>query len=47
MIPTINSFNIQQKLPNATLHVYPNSGHAFHYQYAEKFARQAVLFLEE
>ncbi|KAK1247084.1 hypothetical protein MKX08_000886 [Trichoderma sp. CBMAI-0020] len=47
MIPTVNSFNIQQKLPNATLLVYPNSGHAFHYQYAEKFAKQAVQFLEE
>ncbi|KAL6906612.1 Alpha/Beta hydrolase protein [Trichoderma evansii] len=47
MIPTLNSFNIQQKLPNATLHVYPNSGHGFHYQYAEKFAKQTILFLEE
>ncbi|KAM0459269.1 hypothetical protein ACHAO4_002663 [Trichoderma viride] len=47
MIPTVNSFNIQQKLPNATLLVYPNSGHASHYQYAEKFAKQAVHFLED
>ncbi|KAH8127628.1 alpha/beta-hydrolase [Trichoderma asperelloides] len=47
MIPTLNSFNIQQKLPNATLLVYPNSGHASHYQYAEKFSKQAVLFLDE
>ncbi|KAL7918623.1 Alpha/Beta hydrolase protein [Trichoderma austrokoningii] len=47
MVPTINSFHVQQKLPNATLLVYPNSGHASHYQYAEKFARQAVQFLED
>lgn len=46
MIPTLNSFRVQQKLPNATLLVYPNSGHASHYQYAEKFAKQAVQFLE-
>jgi pimeloyl-ACP methyl ester carboxylesterase len=47
MIPTVNSFNIQQKLPNATLLVYPNSGHAFLYQFPEKFAKQIIQFLEE
>jgi pimeloyl-ACP methyl ester carboxylesterase len=47
MIPTINSFNIQQRLPNGTLIVYPNSGHGFLYQYAETFAKHAVQFLEE
>jgi hypothetical protein len=46
MIPTANSFVIQQKVPNGQLIVYPNSGHGFLFQYASLFAKHALLFLE-
>jgi hypothetical protein len=47
MIPTVNSFIIQQKVPSGLLLVYPDSSHGFLYQYAEAFAKQVVMFLEE
>ena len=47
MVPTINSFTIQQKfLSNGLLLIYPKSSHGFLYQYAEAFAKQVILFLE-
>jgi len=47
LIPTANSFELAQLLPNAHLHIYPNSGHGFLYQYAELFAKHINLFLSE
>lgn len=47
MIPTLNSFNIQQKLQNGILMVYPDSGHGFLYQYATSFAKHVLLFLAD
>jgi len=46
MVPSVNSFVAQQQLPNAQLIIYPNSGHGFLFQYAELFAKHAVLFLQ-
>jgi pimeloyl-ACP methyl ester carboxylesterase len=46
MIPTVNSYHLSQKLPNAWLLIYPDSGHGFLFQYAEKFAQQANAFLD-
>ncbi|MFF4903159.1 alpha/beta fold hydrolase [Streptomyces sp. NPDC001068] len=45
MIPTINSFIMSQRLPNAELVVYPDSGHGFLFQYAEVFAARVNEFL--
>ncbi|KUJ18303.1 alpha/beta-hydrolase [Mollisia scopiformis] len=47
LIPTVNSFELAQLLPDAHLHIYPNSGHGFLYQYAELFAKHVDLFLDE
>ncbi|CZR53006.1 uncharacterized protein PAC_02884 [Phialocephala subalpina] len=47
LIPTVNSFELAQLLPNAHLHIFPNSGHGFLYQYAELFAKHVNLFLDE
>ncbi|TVY57512.1 2-hydroxy-6-oxononadienedioate/2-hydroxy-6-oxononatrienedioate hydrolase 2 [Lachnellula cervina] len=47
LIPTINSYELAQILPFAHLHIYPNSGHGFLYQYAELFAKHVDLFLDE
>ncbi|KAK3358011.1 Alpha/Beta hydrolase protein [Lasiosphaeria hispida] len=46
MVPTVNSFVLQQKVPNGQLIVYPNSGHGFLFQYVALFAQHTLLFLE-
>jgi pimeloyl-ACP methyl ester carboxylesterase len=46
LIPTENSVELAQILPNAHLHIYPKSGHGFLYQYAELFAKHIELFLD-
>jgi len=45
IIPTINSYVLQQNLPNAQLIIYPDSNHAPFYQYPELFLAHAQLFL--
>lgn len=46
MVPTINSFHLSQKIPNAFLITYPDAGHGFLFQYAELFAKQVNDFLD-
>jgi long-chain acyl-CoA synthetase len=46
MVPTINSFNLAQNIPNAQLIIYPDSGHGAHFQYPELFVAHARMFLE-
>jgi pimeloyl-ACP methyl ester carboxylesterase len=45
IIYTINSYILQQKLPNAQLIIYPDSAHGSLYQYPELFVRHVSLFL--
>jgi len=45
MLPTINSFYLQQHLPDAQLILYPDAGHAPHFQYPEPFLAHLRLFL--
>jgi pimeloyl-ACP methyl ester carboxylesterase len=45
MVPTVNSFILQQKLPDARLILFPDSGHGSHFQFAEEFAEAAARFL--
>ena len=45
MVPTVNSFILQQKLPDARLIVFPDSGHGSHFQFPEEFAEAAARFL--
>jgi len=47
MIPTINSWHMAQHIPNAQLFLYPDAGHAPHFQYPERFLRHAAQFLAE
>nr|WP_314004077.1 alpha/beta hydrolase [uncultured Paenibacillus sp.] len=47
MIPTVNSFIMAQRLPNAQLIIYPDSGHGFLFQYADLFVEHALLFLRQ
>ena len=46
MVPTVNSFQLSQMLPNAFLLMYPDAGHGFLFQYAERFAKQVSDFLD-
>ncbi len=45
MLPTINSFHLQQHIPDAQLIIYPDAGHAAQFQHAELFLKHARLFL--
>jgi pimeloyl-ACP methyl ester carboxylesterase len=47
IIYTINSYILQQNLPNAQLIIYPDSAHGSLYQYPELFVRHASMFLDE
>ncbi len=46
IIPTVNSYVLQQKLPNAQLIIYPDANHGSFYQYPEMFVAHASLFLD-
>ncbi len=46
MVPTINSFTLSQRIPNAQLISYPDSGHGSHFQYPDLFLAHARLFLD-
>jgi pimeloyl-ACP methyl ester carboxylesterase len=46
IIPTMNSYVLQQKLPNAQLILYPDANHGSFYQYPELFVKHATLFLD-
>jgi pimeloyl-ACP methyl ester carboxylesterase len=46
IIPTHNSYVLQQTLPDAQLILYPDSNHGSFYQYPDIFVAQATLFLE-
>ena len=47
VIPTINSYILQQFLPAAELILYPDANHGSHFQYPELFVRHARIFLDE
>jgi pimeloyl-ACP methyl ester carboxylesterase len=46
MVPTVNSFIMAQRLPNAQLIVYPDSGHGSLFQYPELFVSHTARFLD-
>ena len=46
IIPTHNSYILQQHLPNAQLIIYPDANHGSFYQYPELFVAHANLFLD-
>ena len=47
IVYTINSFILQQNLPNAQLILYPDASHGSQYQYPERFVGHTSLFLSE
>jgi pimeloyl-ACP methyl ester carboxylesterase len=43
----VNSFIMQQNIPNAQLIVYPDSNHGAHHQYPELFVGHVSMFLSD
>ena len=45
MVPTKNSFLLDERLPDARLKIYPDAGHGFLFQYPAEFAAEVETFL--
>ena len=46
VVATVNSYILQQNLPNAQLILYPDANHGAHFQYPEHFSAAARRFLD-
>lgn len=46
IVPTVNSYILQQHLPNAQLIIYPDSAHGSQFQWPERFAAHLTTFLD-
>ena len=46
LVPTANSFELQREIEGAYLHIYPDAGHGFLFQYGGLLAAHIGLFLD-
>ncbi len=46
VVPTINSYILQQNLPNSELILFPDSNHGSHFQFTELFNRYVTDFVD-
>jgi pimeloyl-ACP methyl ester carboxylesterase len=47
MVPTVNSFELARRLPNAQLSIFPDAGHGGIFQHHAVFVQQALAFLQQ
>ncbi|KAM0321923.1 hypothetical protein ACHAQA_009820 [Verticillium albo-atrum] len=47
LMGTANSLVLQQQLPDAQLHLYPDSGHGHPFQFPSEYAKELELFLKK
>jgi pimeloyl-ACP methyl ester carboxylesterase len=47
MVPTKNSYDLSQRLPNSQLIIYPDAGHGSIFQFHEDFVSKALVFLAQ
>lgn len=45
MVPTSNSVDLAQRLPNVDLVIYPDAGHGGIFQFHEQFVGRSLAFL--
>ncbi|WP_329045598.1 alpha/beta hydrolase [Amycolatopsis sp. NBC_01488] len=46
VVPTVNSYHLQQHIPDAELLLFPDSSHGSHFQYPRRFLRRLHDFLD-
>jgi pimeloyl-ACP methyl ester carboxylesterase len=46
MVPSVNSFELARRLPNAQLSIFPDAGHGGIFQHHAAFVQQALVFLQ-
>lgn len=46
MVPSLNSFELARRLPNAQLSIFPDAGHGGIFQYHAAFVQEALTFLQ-
>ena len=46
IVPTVNSYILQQHIPDAQLIIYPDSAHGSQFQFPELFSRHLLMFLD-
>lgn len=46
-VPTVNSYEMHEKIAGSKLIIYPNAGHGSIFQYAEEFSKELLAFLAE
>jgi pimeloyl-ACP methyl ester carboxylesterase len=47
VVSTVNSYILQQNLPNAELILFPDSNHGSHFQFTQSFNRSLIDFLDQ
>jgi pimeloyl-ACP methyl ester carboxylesterase len=45
MVPTTNTVDLDRRLPNSQLVLYPDAGHGSVFQFHEDFVKRALEFL--
>ena len=45
MVPTSNTTDLAQRMPNSVLKIYPDAGHGGIFQFHDEFVAQALEFL--